>query len=880
VDYLKPGAHTLRVYAAEGVIGVDAFVVDTAIASAAMTDSAGFIEVDDSLEAGDEQLAFICEWSIGGSALRWICIKAVGDETTTPEIGTSNPLSSPEWSKDGSRLAFVKDDDKLMIRRFNGIDWESDVYAAHEPDPGHFDWTEIDDRIDWSPFENLLAYSIEDGAGVYAIDIDQCAAEGDKCPLTPRHPVVTGDADTRYYYPTWSSDGSQLAYVEKQQQGSDWLWRIWTVSIDYDPVAGTLQVGAPGLASFHYDNYGTIITNPPPNYEIKHLDWEPQLGGQRIVFEIENPSGQSSIHAIDLSEYVAPNPVGMYPPTPQYALDYEYPAWSRARSNYITYTDGNNMYQAPIANLQGGRVSAGTGLQPRGGPRATQSIQSMCIVTAVSTPGTISQMAQDMQAIAFNQGLYTHGAPSINAARVVADNLTFDITSHPIFGYSSYLPWGSSVAVKYRYLDTAGQLWYGFSSSYSISYGGVTGGYNSPTPGEAPEEAIVWVAARAVLTSTNGTVQYVPYFENVEANPIAVTEDSTEGNEKSIEDNDDPCNGHPEVITPQSLTFPYHRQLASTYADLHSRDNNGRLNHAVGEINRRILSTPTNIPYGYFQYSSVDHLNETGSATFVSESLYIGGMPWTLRYDSRGSAGCPFISATQYAGWYYCHTMGTNGNPSFMYRNHAALPGYYTDKMPPSPSPDDHLNRIYDIISPKGVVVTQFKPPDDHPEGVAMHTFNEDQIEHYVDLDAGVPKSNLAAFSMLLKLHREIEAGDYMWVDPNSGTEHGFVVVGWGQIGSCASIINATQTPLSVGYQPDTVPYIADFSHGYSSPSSTQLSQTQAEVPRPFYCSRFRSPTYFDALEWYFFHLEDRATVKDGDNDSLIDLYMPESWKW
>jgi hypothetical protein len=95
------------------------------------------------------------------------------------------------------------------------------------------------------------------------------------------------------------------------------------------------------------------------------------------------------------------------------------------------------------------------------------------------------------------------------------------------------------------------------------------------------------------------------------------------------------------ISNPTTLTFPYDRHAVSNYAIEHSYDT--AVNHGSLQSNRRVtqrIITSVSVPYAYFHYNGIGQQGVTGSAVFVSESLWMGGMPMIIGdSDSCQTAG-------------------------------------------------------------------------------------------------------------------------------------------------------------------------------------------------------------------------------------------------
>jgi Tol biopolymer transport system component len=130
------------------------------------------------------------------------------DGARTPLAATFADLSSPRWSPDGSRLActFLEDGRHLGVIAIAStvpVDLGLDDRATHEPS--------------WSPDGTSLAAAFDLNAadGSYTGgDIAIRGADG-----APRHVLGLKDVQVFSQPPSWSPDGTRLAYVATHEDG-------------------------------------------------------------------------------------------------------------------------------------------------------------------------------------------------------------------------------------------------------------------------------------------------------------------------------------------------------------------------------------------------------------------------------------------------------------------------------------------------------------------------------------------------------------------------------------------------------------------------------------------------------------------------------------
>ncbi len=257
-----------------------------------------------------------------------------------------------------------------------------------------------------------------------------------------------------------------------------------------------------------------------------------------------------------------------------------------------------------------------------------------CTAKIVSTPdfnNTVwrSQEAADMLAIVNVDGVIIHAAPTINAMR----------------SQSNYLAWGSQtsqeILYQIRFEDTttgAYQQWYGFDDT-------------SPS-------GIGWFVAEM----TDGQAVFI--YATLSA-----------------------CGS---LSTPSTLSFPYDREMAVHYAIEQVYQNDVIASPGDHRVSARLI-TGTPIPFSNFDYNETflihDSTGKTGSAIFVSEAIWMGGIPMTVDIDDpdtandeTGNANCldyPGSSNENFAGWRFCAE--NSQMPSQTWSFHTGLMMYYTD---------------------------------------------------------------------------------------------------------------------------------------------------------------------------------------------------------
>lgn len=315
-----------------------------------------------------------------------------------------------------------------------------------------------------------------------------------------------------------------------------------------------------------------------------------------------------------------------------------------------------------------------------------------------------------------------------------------------------------------------------------------------------------------------------------------------------------------ETPTTFTLNFPYDRPAAANYAIAQSYAN-VQSSPGASRVSRD-LNLP-GVGFANFDYADLGSQSEsTGSAMFVSESIWMGGLPMTLGLSNS-------CSTVQYvnAGWRYCWRVTESGitynrSSSTTWEVHKPLGTYYTTGIfysPNIPSSSDVLNaRGYQI----NFTGTTFP-----------NRLNFEDVNDYIGPVAqggvgyGIDAVGFNSFARS-KLGTS-QAGDYIWID--TVTPHGLLVIGWNTPVDCATASTTTYPSnaffSSASLAPNSasiVPWVVDF------------GDAQSPVPRPFYCTRYNQPgrTNFSVHDWFFYVLPETGSIP------LSKLYVDAFWQW
>jgi hypothetical protein len=216
---------------------------------------------------------------------------------------------------------------------------------------------------------------------------------------------------------------------------------------------------------------------------------------------------------------------------------------------------------------------------------------------------------------------------------------------------------------------------------------------NSPVLITVPWDTQITVEQRFVVgSSPYQQIWYKTTYVSQQGWLVAQIDD------KTYIEGGDPCASRP---TPTEFPFSYDRERVRNYAVAHAYDNDTQLPPSYRVTTR--LSPPT-LPFANFSYADLGSETEsTGSAMFVSESIWIGGMPMTV-----GAATSCTATVYTNGGWRYCWNIAAdNGNSSTPWEAHEALGEYYTTAtLPPNTSSSNS------ILDPSGSQL-MFPGPDD-----------------------------------------------------------------------------------------------------------------------------------------------------------------------
>lgn len=290
-----------------------------------------------------------------------------------------------------------------------------------------------------------------------------------------------------------------------------------------------------------------------------------------------------------------------------------------------------------------------------------------------------------------------------------------------------------------------------------------------------------------------------------------------------------------------SIPFNYNRQAVAVFAKQKATNNFNGFPTTYAEVEDKLGDVGTG---NWYENILTHRAGSTGSALFISESIYAGGLPMTTNpTDMPTNLTCTAdYGVFENYGWRRCPIeKSATGN----WRNHQGIRSYFPSFLGGTLldtllTGDDIVNVVYQ--SPATGVELAGKLKDD---GIA-HSALLSKL--------GAPPLNT------------LRAGDYLYIDnPSSGDNHGWIIVGWGPLLDTLDGINyAITNSLSIDRyvtdpnnvnpaQDHVIPYVVDFCFGTSDTPTQGTSQNpsrdsdladertgwlQDPRPRPFYSTR------------------------------------------
>jgi TolB protein len=190
--------------------------------------------------------------------------------------------SHPAWSPDGTQIAFTSERDGNREIYVMGADGSNVQRLTHNPAE--------DMQPCWSPDGTKIAFSRkqDENWDIYTIDVQDALQNQDAESSSLQRLTDSGNGEV---HPSWSPDGSQIAYMSSPRRAT---FEIWVMNAD-----GSNGHPLPGI--------GQINENPV---------WSPD--GTKIVFQ-SNRDGNWEIYVMDADgsnqQRLTDNPAGDYWPS-------------------------------------------------------------------------------------------------------------------------------------------------------------------------------------------------------------------------------------------------------------------------------------------------------------------------------------------------------------------------------------------------------------------------------------------------------------------------------------------------------------------------------------------------------------------------------------
>jgi hypothetical protein len=852
VDYLEPETHTLRVYAVAGAIAIDAFY-----AMPVVSEAVSLLSPPAALTVPTSPIVYLCSTGL-------CTMKADGSQRTV--IVGGGLYAYPTWSPDGSYILYALGNVLGLLARDANGDWQ-----PYQGGIWPYTLTALSfvETPAWSPLvgSNQIAFSAIDGSGQRGIhcldfeaDIVTSAAPqfcGSASLLVPNASPTIVDR-----HPTWSPDETWVAFESNR----------------HDPASADKAI-----YKYHLGDAGPVLVIAPDiEYEsYEDPDWSPDLpNGQRLAYAYypgntngggfgnsEDIAGiytmaldgsdarQVILQTLERRLEPAWSPDGAY-------LVYEQRLWDCAEG-YCDPEVGWMFTGMGVVTTSSGTVVGGDfGWQPDWSPvLCPEGGYPIWLAAQGTDPGapewtnSVEYIGRIADSIG---GLYVYEAPVINAPFLTN-----------ALGEPDYLPWGSGHCVHARLAHEITYNISGGSQTYREVWYRIS---ETASPGE-------WILAGVQVTPVG--VSGIGGVTHIYINDWDVSQDPMERDPVDIAAENNPNFANP----PATIPFVYNRGGAGEYA----RDKS--VSNFADSLNCHVNNPPINgsdnCPLGLNRVALDDTLfkhyaeitgiqGATGSAAFMSQSIWHGGLPMILA-TAGGSCGQD-SSDLETSGWRYCPGVQPTlpaQNSSRKWRHHEALiehiihlneqaatPGAYIIPILSTTNTDvvrqyrkDSIGTWNDFI----YVYGEPKPPDprltltweDFIERSNLYLVKEGDymfdrfIDQHADFITNDPNSDYDVDGVLNSVDNcprtenpdQADADQDGIGDACDISTHGFLVAGWGPVMPCADVEVTGNDNLNPEYDPAggfVAPYVADF--GLGGNLTTGFRWRQYPGPRPFYC--------------------------------------------
>ena len=177
----------------------------------------------------------------------------------------------------------------------------------------------------------------------------------------------------------------------------------------------------------------------------------------------------------------------------------------------------------------------------------------------------------------------------------------------------------------------------------------------------------------------------------------------------------------------------------------------------------------------------------------------MGGLPMTENLPNECGEQDPNNIPTTNTGWHYC----SDGDISTSWRLHEGVAEYYTDGYIPSQFPQVGNGQTVDgntVLDSLNIVGTRIFPEGQDGTVLADEIRITPDNTGFINLTSGasVGNPNFSGLSDFVSgritnsnsNRLNIRAGDYVWIKPEVGDDHGFIVIGWGKGQSCLDALD------------------------------------------------------------------------------------------
>jgi predicted outer membrane repeat protein len=452
------------------------------------------------------------------------------------------------------------------------------------------------------------------------------------------------------------------------------------------------------------------------------------------------------------------------------------------------------------------------------------------IITVPTFPG-VSNEADDMNAIADESGLIIHDGPIWNSMQL------------------GYIPWGTSEEIDKRVELPNGEIWFRLKKTF----------------GENENDA--WINASGLFDDVGEPIYYI----------------------YGMDSDNDPCFQIALLQPTETITFTYDRRAAAQYAIAQGIQNSAFAIQQPEEFRQIAYRTTEESPFANFVYTlTFGPPGTTASGVFISEVLWIGGMPMVA--VNENDCGSVEVANQPNLGWRYC-----SGASSFAWRVHEGVAEFFTNGAVPaniqqindeSSGSNTDGNSVLDDLNVVGQRLV-LNPNSDlsskNPTILASDVRISPEGTGFINLSSGATLGtpNFSGLSQFLwNRINTIQTGDYIWINPLLGDDHGFIVVGWTEATNCKLALEDPPTSYFSTFSQaidnnvvSPVPYVVDF------------TRLQRVSPRPFFCGYYSDPlsdytpeneedNKFSDHDWFFY------TTPNFINITLQQLYIVSNWSW